>query len=172
MSISPRNLILIGMAASGKSTVGKCLAARLAWRFVDTDRIILERHPEAASLQALRDGLGLDAFLDTEAAAVCSLAGEEQVIATGGSVIYRPQAVSHLRDLGQVIYLHADFSTIKRRLNNPLSRGLAIRPGQTLRQLYDERAPLYSAAAHQHIDANGDADDTALACCQLYGMNG
>lgn len=152
-----KNIILIGMAAAGKSTIGKCLAHSLDLPFVDTD--LLMEAWWGAPLQVIRDFLGLEAFLRAETEQVLRLRLAYCVIATGGSVVYSDEAMTWLRGMGSVVYLRASFETIARRLGNPDSRGLAVRPGQSIRDLYDERAPLYSRYAHLTVDA--DAGDPA-----------
>lgn len=140
-----RNVILIGMAATGKSTIGKKLAALLGLAFVDTDALL-----EAwwgAPLQAIVDHLGLEAFVRAEADQVLRLHVQRCVIATGGSVVYSEDAMVHLGQLGHIVYLHSSYDCIAKRLGNPLSRGLAIAPGQTLAELYAERSPLYARFA-------------------------
>ncbi|GAB1410002.1 homoserine kinase [Desulfovibrionales bacterium] len=155
------NLVLIGMAASGKSTIGRQLAASLGWAFVDTDHLL-----EAwwgASLQHIADTLGLQNFLRAEAEQILRLQLHRCVIATGGSVVYDERAMQHLIHLGHIIYLHTSFASIARRLRNPDSRGLAIGPGQSLRDLYEERAPLYERYAQTTIVTDGHTPDDVCA---------
>lgn len=147
-----RNVILIGMAASGKSTIGKELARRLGWAFVDTDALI-----EAwwgAPLQAIVDHLGQEAFVRAEADQIMRLFVERCVIATGGSVVYSDAAMEHLADLGHIVHLRTSFNSIAKRLRNPLSRGLAIGPGQSIEELYAERSPLYARFAQLTVDTD------------------
>lgn len=143
------NIILIGMAAAGKTTVGRRLAARLGWAFVDTD--LLMEAWWGAPLQQVKDHLGLEAFVRAEAEQVRRTFLKRCVIATGGSVVYSEEGMAHLATLGCIVYLESSFEDISRRLTNPLSRGLAIGPGQTLRDLYDERAPLYAHFAQVRV---------------------
>lgn len=155
------NIILIGMAAAGKSTIGRRLAARLDRPFVDTDQLM-----EAwwgAPLQQIRDSLGLAAFMQAEADQILRTQLKHCVIATGGSVVYSEQAMAHLASLGRIVYLSSSFPTIAQRLTNPGSRGLAMRPGQTLRELYDERAPLYARYAQLTVDTEADPDHICSA---------
>ena len=96
------NIILIGMPGAGKSTVGVLLAKTLGYAFLDTDLVIQER--EGRLLQDLVDELGVEAFLDREAAAIGSVDCDRTVIATGGSVVCRDGAMEHLKDLGRIVY--------------------------------------------------------------------
>ena len=163
------NIILIGMAAAGKSTVGRRLARRLGWAFVDTDQLM-----EAwwgAPLQAIRDRLGLEDFLRAEAEQIRRTFLKKSVIATGGSVVYSEAAMEHLASLGRIVSLESSWEDISRRLTNPQSRGLAIAPGQTLKDLYDERAPLYARYGQVRVPTDGmGPDQTCTANIQaLFG---
>ena len=135
------NIILIGMPGAGKSTVGVLLAKTLGYAFLDTDLVIQER--EGRLLQDLVDELGVEAFLDREAAAICSVDCDRTVIATGGSVVCRDRAMEHLRTLGRIVYLQLPLEELERRLHNISTRGIAMAPGETLAHIYDYRAPLY-----------------------------
>ena len=163
------NIILIGMAAAGKSTVGRRLARRLDWAFVDTDQLM-----EAwwgAPLQSISDRLGRDAFVQAEAEQIKRTFLKQCVIATGGSVVYSAEAMEHLQSIGRVVYLESSWADISRRLTNPHSRGLAIAPGQTLKDLYDERAPLYARYGQVRVPTDGmGPDQTCTAIIQaLFG---
>jgi len=146
------NIVLIGMPAAGKSTIARALAGLSGWALVDTDALL-----EAwwgAPLQTIRDHLGLEGFLDAEEAGILRLGVQRAVVATGGSVVYRQAAMDHLRRAGWVVHLHASLETIAARLHNTTNRGLAIRPHQSLADLYAERAPLYSRFAHWTISTD------------------
>jgi shikimate kinase len=141
---------LIGMAGAGKTTLGSALAKRLGWAHLDTDRL-LEAYWGCA-LQDLVDGLGLEEFLRVEEKLVSELWLWRTVISTGGSVIYGPAAIDRLKTLGPVVHLHVSAPTVSARVEDGQGRGLARRPGQTLEQLYEEREPLYRAAADHVLD--------------------
>ncbi len=137
------NIILIGMAGSGKTTIGKALAHRLGLAHVDTDHLL-----EAwwgIQLQQLRDRLGLEGFLEAEKKCVQGLILEDCVISTGGSVVYRAEAMRALQALGPIIGLTAGFPAIAERIARNPHRGLAIAEGQTLEDLYRERQDLYQS---------------------------
>lgn len=139
------NIVLIGMPGAGKSTVGVLLAKTLGYAFLDTDLVIQER--EGRLLQDLVDELGVEAFLDREAAAICSVDCDRTVIATGGSVVCRDRAMEHLKDLGRIVYLQLPLEELERRLHNISTRGIAMAPGETLAHIYDYRSPLYQKYA-------------------------
>lgn len=161
------NIILIGMPASGKSTVGVILAKLLAYDFVDTDLLIQRR--EGKPLSAVIEERGIDGFLAAEEAAVLSLKAENTVVATGGSVVYSEAAMKHLKRGGRAIFLDVDYETLHKRLTDIRGRGVVLRDGQTLRELYDERLALYRRYADAAVGEGGDMtlEQTASAVCQL-----
>lgn len=146
------DLTLIGMPGSGKSTIGVVLAKTLGRDFVDTDLILQRR--EGALLQELLDRRGTEAFLDLEAAAICSVAPGGAVIAPGGSCVLREAAMAHLKALGPIVYLRLSYPALAGRIQNLKSRGIAFAPGQTLRDVYDQRIPLYERWADYTVDAD------------------
>jgi shikimate kinase len=160
------NITLIGMPGSGKSTVGVVLAKMRGMDFVDVDLVIQQR--EKQRLQEILDSQGMEAFLDAEEAATCSLARENTVIAPGGSVIARENSMAHLHRLGVVVYLHLPLDELTERLGNAESRGIAYKAGQTLADLYAERTPRYEAYADLMIDCAGHRQiaETAAAVSQ------
>ncbi len=143
-------IVLIGMAGAGKTTVGRALAHHSGWAFVDTDALLAAWW--GAPLQAVRDRLGLEGFLDAEADGILRLGVHRAVVATGGSVVYRPQAMAHLAHNGYIVHLDAPLEVIRARITDAASRGLAIRPDQSLEDLYAERAPLYGRFAQLRVD--------------------
>ncbi len=141
---------LIGMAGSGKSTIGSALARQMGYAFMDTDHLIEACY--AANLQSVTDALSGKAFLDMEARFIRTLRASRCVIATGGSVVYRDDAMQHLRSLGPIVCLDASLDVIQRRIALKPKRGLVIAPGQTIADLYNERRLLYDKYADLHCD--------------------
>ena len=139
------NLILIGMPGAGKSTVGVVLAKTLGYDFVDTD-IVLSRRI-GMPLQKYINRFGIDAFLKEEERTALSLDCENTVIATGGSMVLSDQAMHHLKSDGKTVFFNIPLSELERRLHNIKTRGIALRPGQTIEALYAERQPLYEKYA-------------------------
>lgn len=135
------NIILIGMPGAGKSTVGVILAKTLGMDFLDTDLAICRRR--GATLQSILDTEGLESFLDLEENIVLSLRPENTVIATGGSVPLREQAMNHLKAGGRIIYLDVPLEELRVRLSNIRTRGIAFGPGETLETLFARRTPIY-----------------------------
>ena len=134
-----KNVVLIGMPGSGKSTVGVLLAKALGYDFLDVDLVIQKR--EHALLQDILDRRGLDAFLQAEEDAVCSVSCENTVIAPGGSAVCREKAARHLKALGPVVYLKVPLAELSGRIQNLSTRGIAMEPGQTLADVMAYRAP-------------------------------
>ena len=139
------NLILIGMPASGKSTVGVILAKVIGYDFIDSDLLIQKK--EGMRLADIIKKKGIDGFLEVENEVNASIEASQCVIATGGSAVYGEEAMKHLREIGAVIYLQVDYSVIQKRLHNIRQRGVVLREGQTLQDLYDERTVLYEKYA-------------------------
>ncbi len=159
------NIVLIGMPGCGKSTVGVLLAKALQMDFVDTD-IVLQQQ-QGKKLQEILDQIGNDAFLKLEEDCVRGLDYDHTVIATGGSVVYGKSAMRHLHENGLVVYIQLPYDEIERRLSNLATRGVTLKKGQTLRNLYDERIPLYEAEADYVFEAEkGDVQKTVVDLAQ------
>ena len=148
-----RNVILIGMPGVGKSTVGVILAKLLGFSFVDTDLIVQKR--ENRLLKDIISEKGIDGFIETENRILSNFCTENSVIATGGSVVYGKEAMDNLSKESIVIYLKLDYKRLRYRLGNIKNRGVVIRNGQSLSELYKERIPLYEKYADIIIVENG-----------------
>ncbi len=151
------NIILIGMAGCGKSTVGVLLAKALGMGFLDTDLVIQRR--EGKKLQEIINVDGLEYFKRAEDAALLSVETDSTVIATGGSAVYYNDAMKHLKAGGKCVWLALPFDVIERRIRNIKTRGIAIAPGKTLRDVFEERQPLYEKYADIRVDCAGSAED-------------
>lgn len=147
------NIVLIGMPGAGKSTVGVVLAKRLGYQFVDSDLVMQEKYGKL--LHELIEENGVEGFWKMENDLNASLQPHRAVIATGGSAVYGREAMEHLREIAAVIYLKLPFEEVEERLGDLNARGVTLKPGQTLLDLYEERVPLYEKYAHQVIDCNG-----------------
>lgn len=160
------NLILIGMPTAGKSTAGVILAKMLGMEFLDTD-LLIQKQTGQKLAQIIRDR-GVEGFLQTEAAVLQSVEAENCVIATGGSAVYEEAAMRHLRELGKVVYLALDLETLRARLHHAKQRGVVLREGQTLEQLFAERAPLYETYADLTVcEGAGGIEETVAAVLTL-----
>lgn len=159
------NLVLIGMPASGKSTVGVILAKVIGYDFIDTD--ILIQRAEKKRLPEIIKAVGVDGFLEAEERVCSSVEADRCVIATGGSVVYSEKAMRHLKKIGHIMYLKTDFETIRKRLGNIRQRGVALREGQTLRDLYEERVVLYEKYADTVVEEEGDVEDVVVGILKI-----
>lgn len=147
------NIVLIGMPGCGKSTVGVVLAKNLALDFIDSDLLI--QRETGKRLSAIIEECGDDGFREIENRINSGIQAEHSVIATGGSVVYGEEAMAHLKRIGMVIYLKLSYAQIEDRLGNLHARGVSIKEGQTLHDLYDERCPLYECWADMTVDCDG-----------------
>lgn len=135
------NIILIGMPGVGKSTAGVVLAKLIGYEFIDADLLIQQK--EKRLLRDIIEQEGTERFLEIENQVNAGISADKSVIATGGSVVYGLQAMEHLKFIGTIVYLEVSFEKIKKRLHNIKDRGVVLKNGQTLRDLYEERTPLY-----------------------------
>jgi len=147
------NVVLIGMPASGKSTVGVILAKALGCGFIDTD--ILIQTSENRCLEEIIQEKGTDGFRSIEETRICGLDVTRHVIATGGSAVYSPAAMEHLACRGLVVHLDVALADLRERLGDLDARGVLYAPGQDLAGLYGERLPLYRQWADISIDCRG-----------------
>lgn len=148
-----RNLIFIGMPAVGKSTVGIVVAKRLGMNFIDVDLLIQEQ--EHKLLREIIAEVGQEGFLNIENQVNASLQVENSVISPGGSVIYCKEAMEHYKKIGTIVYLKASYPTIKRRIKNPKKRGVVLKEGQSLKDLYYERIPYFEKYADITVCEDG-----------------
>ncbi|MBQ8295526.1 MAG: shikimate kinase [Clostridia bacterium] len=146
------NIILIGMPGSGKTTLGTELSEVIGYGYIDSDSVIVAC--EGRRLSQIIEQDGREAFLDIEAKVNAELCADRCVIATGGSVIYRAHAMEKLKNLGKIVYLKLSYETIASRLGDLKKRGVALKDGFTLKDLYDEREPLYEKYADIVVELN------------------
>ena len=156
-----KNITLIGMPGSGKSTVGVLLAKSLGFGFVDTGLLIQRKGGEL--LQQVLDRLGTEAFLDLEADVIAGVNCEKSVIAPGGSVVCREKGIRRLKEISTVVYLNIPCPVLEQRIQNMGSRGIAFQPGETLEDVYRYRAPLYERYADLVVNGDRDSLEATLA---------
>lgn len=148
------------MAGAGKSTLAALLAHRLGWAWLDTDHLIEATY--GAKLSDLLAQRGLQDFLRLEEDVVADLGVKRCVVATGGSVIYGPRAMSHLHRCGPVVHLSIDLSTFLLRVGDPGARAFVIPAGLSLADVYAQRQPLYAAAADCTVVSCGVTPETCV----------
>ena len=140
-----KNIILIGMPGAGKSTIGVLLAKTLIMSFTDTDLLIQKKY--SSSLCEIIKGCGIDEFLRIENEVICEEEFSNCIVATGGSAVYGKEAMEKLKENGITVYLKLLPDELEKRINNIHTRGIAMKDGTTLAELYEERAPLYEKYA-------------------------
>ncbi len=155
-----KNIVLIGMPASGKSTVGVVLAKTLGMGFVDTDLVIQQR--EGRLLQDIIDSDGLTAFLSAEESAILSLDCKNSVIATGGSAVFGEKAMQKLHENGTVVFLDVPLEALIKRLDNIKTRGIAAKKGQSVELILEERLPLYKKYADFAVSVQNENVETTV----------
>ena len=160
-----KNIVLIGMPGCGKSTVGVVLAKILGYRFLDSDLLIQES--ENRLLHDIIEQEGIEGFEEIENKVNASIDVKRSVIATGGSVVYGREAMEHLKKIGIVVYIKLPYEEINHRLGNLEQRGVAIRKNQTLKDLYNERVPLYE----KYADITVEEKNLTISQTALYIRN-
>lgn len=156
------NVVLIGMPGAGKSTLGIVLAKILNYNFIDADIVIQNQCDK--TLQKLIDACGPEGFIQVENEILRELQAEKSIIATGGSAVYSDEAMAHLAEIGRIVYLKISYDQLVNRLSDLQERGVVLKGGigMSLRELFDERLPLYEQYADITVDVN-DLSITAAA---------
>lgn len=148
-----KNVVLIGMPGAGKSTIGVILAKVLGKDFIDADLVIQKK--EGRLLREIIEQEGPDGFLAVEERVNAGICPDSAVIATGGSVVYGQRAMEHLGRIGAIVYLKLSYPAVESRLRDIRGRGVVLRDGQTLLDLYQERAVLYERYADVTVEEDG-----------------
>ncbi|MBE6021177.1 MAG: shikimate kinase [Clostridiales bacterium] len=168
------NIVLIGMAASGKSTTGVVLAKTINKNFVDTDLYIQQR--TGKTLQDILNQDGIEVFKEIEEDILKNVDAENCVISTGGSAVYYPEAMKALSEKGIIVYLNVPLEVIEERLSNIKTRGVILKKGETIADLYYYRKPMYEEYADIVIDAGSTTlEETIELICEAvneYGEKG
>lgn len=165
------NIVLIGMPGAGKSTLGVVLAKIMNKQFIDADLVIQQQ--AGKTLQAIIDEEGAEGFIAIEGEVLSGIEADNSIIATGGSAIYSDGAMTHLASIGTVVYLEISCESLLERLSDLEERGVVLKDGvgMNLRDLYNERRPLYEKYADQTVNVDGmsisaAARKVAAACCE------
>ncbi|HEX8312828.1 MAG TPA: shikimate kinase [Chthoniobacteraceae bacterium] len=155
VSLPPENVVLIGFMGTGKSSIGRLLAARLRFKFVDTDQMIVEK--AGCEIPQIFADHGEAHFRDMETEALSSLAqAERRVVATGGGIVVREENRTLLRALGLVVALTASEDVIFRRVSRNQKRPLLETPNprETISRMLAARQPQYAEAAQFSVDTS------------------
>jgi shikimate kinase len=147
------SIIMIGMPASGKSTIGKFVATRLNWRFIDLDIRIREK--AGRSIQELIDLGGEETLLQIEEDCMAEIELRRVVVAPGGSLVYHTELMERLQQTSLIVYLNEPMAELAKRLKNAASRGIVHLKGRSLAELYQEREPLYKRYADIAVNTAG-----------------
>ncbi|RNL47136.1 shikimate kinase [Paraeggerthella hongkongensis] len=156
------NIVLIGMPGAGKSTLGIVLAKIMNYHFIDADLVIQNQCDK--TLQKLIDACGPEGFIEVENEILRDIEASKSIISTGGSAVYSDEAMRHLTEIGTVVYLQISYDELVNRLHDLQERGVVLKGGigMSLRELFDERKPLYEQYAEITVDVN-DLTITAAA---------
>ena len=146
-------ITLIGMPACGKSSVGVVLAKKTGRQFIDGDLLI--QGQTGKLLKELIQELGDEGFRALEEEINAGIQAERAVIAPGGSVIYEAKAMEHYKETATIVYLKLRYEDLESRLGNLVDRGVVLKDGMTLRDLYNERLPYYEKSADITLDETG-----------------
>ncbi len=169
-----RRIFLIGPMGAGKTTLGQQLARALKLPFLDSDRVIEER--TGADIPLIFELEGEEGFRRREAKIIDELTQrDELVLATGGGAVLREENRRRLRERGLVIYLHAPLEQLLERTRRDRNRPLLQTedPEARLRQLLEERGPLYRETAHLIAETHGHPRQTVHRILQrLRAMDG
>lgn len=155
-----KNIVLIGMPGAGKSTIGVILAKSLLFDFCDTDLSI--QKATAESLCDTISKIGIDGFISLEENVICAQSFINSVVATGGSAVYGEKAMKKLKENGLIVYLKVNPNELQNRIKNIHTRGIAMKEGTTIAELYEERAPLYEEYADVTIDCDGKTPEECV----------
>ena len=156
-----KNITLIGMPGCGKSTVGVVLAKMLCKTFIDADLVI--QHNEKKRLHKIIDEIGNEGFLRLENRTLASLCVHNSVIATGGRAVFGKEAMEHLKKCSTVVYIKVSYESLEKRLGSLKQRGVIFEEGQTLRDIYEQRIPLYEKYADITVDSDNESDVSQMA---------
>jgi shikimate kinase len=169
MADRPANIILCGFMGTGKTTVGRIIAAQLGWRFADTDRLI--ERSTGQTVAAIFADQGEAAFRARERQLCQEISGWRRVVvATGGGIVLDPANREALIGAGLAVCLEAPAEEIARRLERSRARPLLAGPDRLarIRDLLESRADAYAALPHRVNVAGRGADDVAAEIIRLW----
>lgn len=156
-----KNITFIGMPGAGKSTVGVVVAKLLCKTFIDADILIQNR--EKKRLSKIIEEVGNEKFLKIENDVLLNINVHNSIISTGGSAIFAKDAMEHLKKISTVVYIKVPYEVLVKRLGNLKKRGVVLEEGQTLKDVFDVRTPLYEKYADITFEVNDETDIQDLA---------
>ncbi len=152
---------LIGMPGCGKSCMGRAVSRKLGMKNIDSDKLIEAKCGK--KLFEIINEVGIEGFKKIEEEVLLTFEGDNVILSTGGSAVYYPRVMERMGRLGKIVYLYCSYDVIKERLGDFSKRGVVLREGQTLRDLYEERTRLYKKYADIIVDCSGNAYPTYQA---------
>lgn len=161
--LDKRNIYLVGLMGAGKTTIGKLLAKRLSYSFLDSDYEIVQR--TGVSLPTIFEIEGEEGFRKREAQVIAEIAAlDKHVVATGGGVVLRSENRQTLQNSGLVVYLNVPLFTLYERTRHDKNRPLlqVKDPLQKLKELHAQRDPLYREVADIVVSGSRIAVQTIL----------
>lgn len=163
------NIVLVGMAGCGKSTIGVLLAKRLGMNFIDTDLLIQQK--DGRLLQEIINSDGNEKFIQIENNILKELKTSNTVIATGGSAVYSEEGMSILKQNSCCVYLELSISELTKRIHNIETRGIVMQGGNTLDDVLNERQPLYEKYCDIKINCNSKSIEDCVENIALSYLN-
>ena len=155
------------MAGAGKTSVGKALSLELGYEFLDTDKMIETSYGKSKDII---DSEGKDRFRVIEEEVLLSINFKNTLLATGGSAVFSPLAMEHLRDNSDVIYLEVSFENISERVLDFKERGFIKESHQSIEEAYMERLALYKSYADYSVTNNGSMKDCIQKILSLLDL--
>lgn len=175
MTETPKNVVLVGFMGTGKTKVGRALAARLGWEFVDTDELIARK--AGKSVGEIFDGEGESGFRRLETEVIAALAADGRtgrVVATGGGIVTRAENWEHLRALGPVICLTATVDTIVARVSDDSVRRPILESADVREVVWEkltERAAAYAKAGAHVLTDRKSPEEVAEIVIRKTGLS-
>lgn len=157
-----KNIVLIGMPGTGKTTVGQEISKMTGLKFVDTDDLLKARCQMV--LKNFVAEKGTEAFFELQRRVICEINYENLVIATGGGVVMDNDTMTHLRKIGDIVYLNTPIDVLEKRLDP--NRRLARNVGESFRDVFNKRQPLYEKYSDSIIDCRGK--DVSQVTKEIY----
>lgn len=148
-------ITLIGMPGAGKSCMGRALSRKLKMKMIDGDRLIESR--TGKKLHEIISEVGLEGFKKIEEETLLSITEDNIIIAPGGSAIYYDSVMQHFKKMGVVVYIYVSPEILLKRLGDFSKRGIVLKDGQSINDLFAERVPLLEKYADIKINCNGTA---------------